>query len=66
MAKAAVSAVVNASDAELASVAQLIEQARGAMLQFAGADQARVDEVVTAVAWSLYKPENENSWRSFR
>ncbi|MDH3219022.1 MAG: aldehyde dehydrogenase family protein [Gammaproteobacteria bacterium] len=58
MAKAAVSAVVNASDAELASVAQLIEQARGAMLQFAGADQARVDEVVTAVAWSLYKPEN--------
>ena len=28
------------------------------MRQFADADQARVDEAVTAVAWSLYKPEN--------
>jgi len=28
------------------------------MREFAGADQARVDEIVTAVAWSLYKPEN--------
>ena len=58
MAKPAVSAVTNASDDEVASVAQLIERARGAMRQFAGADQARVDETVTAVAWSVYKPEN--------
>jgi sulfoacetaldehyde dehydrogenase len=28
------------------------------MQEFAGADQTRVDEIVTAVAWSLYKPEN--------
>ena len=58
MAKPAMSAVTNASDDEVASVAQLIERARGAMRQFTGADQARVDETVTAVAWSVYKPEN--------
>ena len=58
MAKPAMSAVTNASDDEIASVAQLIERARNAMQQFAGADQARVDETVTAVAWSVYKPEN--------
>jgi sulfoacetaldehyde dehydrogenase len=58
MAKPAVSVETNASDDEVASVAQLIERARGAMQQFAGADQARVDETVTAVAWSVYKPEN--------
>ena len=40
MTKPAVSAVTNASDDEVASVAQLIERARGAMRQFAGADQA--------------------------
>jgi sulfoacetaldehyde dehydrogenase len=58
MARPAVSAVTNATDDEKASVAQLIERAQAAMQQFDGADQARVDEVVTAVAWSLYKPEN--------
>ncbi|MCP4387502.1 MAG: aldehyde dehydrogenase family protein, partial [Gammaproteobacteria bacterium] len=58
MARPAVSAVTNATDDERASVAQLIERAQAAMQQFTGADQARVDEVVTAVAWSLYKPEN--------
>ncbi len=58
MTRPAVSAVVNASDEEIASVERLIEQARAAMSRFAGADQERVDTVVTAVAWSLYKPEN--------
>jgi sulfoacetaldehyde dehydrogenase len=58
MAKAAVSAVADATDEEVSSVERLIEQALAAMRAFAGADQARVDEVVTAVAWSLYKPEN--------
>jgi sulfoacetaldehyde dehydrogenase len=58
MSKAAVSAVTDASVEEQSCVTHLIESARRAMQQFAGADQARVDEVVTAVAWSLYKPEN--------
>jgi sulfoacetaldehyde dehydrogenase len=58
MAKPAVSAVTDATDEERASVTQLIERAQQAMRQFAGADQARVDEIVTAVAWALYKPEN--------
>ncbi len=58
MTKPVVSAVVNATENELASIEQLVIRARKAQRQFAGADQARVDEVVTAVAWSLYKPEN--------
>ena len=35
----------------------LIRRGRMAMGAFADADQARVDEAVTALAWSLYKPE---------
>lgn len=31
------------------------------MAQFADADQARTDEAVCALAWSLYKPENASS-----
>jgi sulfoacetaldehyde dehydrogenase len=58
VASPAVSAVSGASDDEIDGVAQLIERARAAMRAFSGADQARVDEAVTAVAWSLYKPEN--------
>jgi sulfoacetaldehyde dehydrogenase len=54
----AVSAVTGASGAEISAVAQLIERARDALQQFADADQERVDEAVTAIAWSLYKPEN--------
>jgi sulfoacetaldehyde dehydrogenase len=61
MAKPAVSAVINATENELTSVEQLIVRARNALQQFADADQARVDEAVTAVAWSLYKPENARS-----
>jgi sulfoacetaldehyde dehydrogenase len=58
VASPAISAVTDASNDEIRSVAQLIERAQDAMRQFKGADQARVDEAVTAVAWSLYKPEN--------
>ena len=58
MARSAVSAVIDATDSEVASVEQLIVRARSALQQFADADQARVDEAVTAVAWSLYKLEN--------
>ena len=58
MSKAAPSRVVDASEAEIASITQLIENGRNAMLEFSSADQARVDEAVTAIAWCLYKPEN--------
>ncbi|HEX9703230.1 MAG TPA: aldehyde dehydrogenase family protein, partial [Rhodospirillales bacterium] len=43
---------------ETAIVDALIGRARAAMRVFADADQARVDEAVTALAWSIYKPEN--------
>lgn len=35
----------------------LIEAGRIAMRDFATADQARVDEAVTAIAWAVYEPE---------
>ncbi len=38
-------------------ISGLISRARDAMEEFAGASQARLDEAVTALAWSLYKPE---------
>ncbi len=38
--------------------ATLIKNARTAMEAFENNDQKRLDEAVTAVAWSLYKPEN--------
>lgn len=41
---------------ERAAVEELVRKARVAMRTFAGADQARVDEAVTALAWSIYKP----------
>ena len=40
----------------MAIVDALVRRGRVAMDAFAGADQARVDEAVTAIAWSLYKP----------
>ena len=40
----------------VAIVDALVRRGRTAMMEFAGADQARVDEAVTALAWSLYKP----------
>ena len=41
-----------------AIVDALIRRGRAAMDAFAGSTQARVDEAVTALAWSLYKPEH--------
>jgi sulfoacetaldehyde dehydrogenase len=38
--------------------ADLMRKARAAQEKFAEADQARVDEAVRAIAWSLYKPEH--------
>ncbi len=37
---------------------ELVARGRATMRAFAGADQARVDEAVTALAWSIYKPEH--------
>ncbi len=37
-------------------IAGLVARARSAMAIFADADQARVDEAVTALAWSIYEP----------
>lgn len=59
MSNTSAGAVVLDSPEPLAqTVSGLFERARAAMREFADADQARVDEAVTAVAWTLYKPEN--------
>ena len=52
--------ISNESEAQ-AIVAGLVARARAAMELFADADQARVDEAVTALAWSLYKPDHARS-----
>ncbi|MEM7404825.1 MAG: aldehyde dehydrogenase family protein [Pseudomonadota bacterium] len=41
-----------------AQIDELMQRGRAAMETFANADQARVDEAVTAIAWAVYKPEN--------
>jgi len=41
---------------EIVVVRELVQRARAAMRAFASADQARVDEAVTALAWSIYEP----------
>ena len=43
---------------EASVVAALVARARDAQAQYENHDQARVDEAVTALAWSIYKPEN--------
>lgn len=40
----------------MAVIDELVRRGRAAMAAFASADQARVDEAVTALAWSLYNP----------
>ena len=52
------SAAEPANPQESAVIQQLVRHARDAMRDIADADQSRIDELVTAVAWSLYKPEN--------
>ena len=47
-------ASANAVDA----VRMLVQRERSAMADFADSDQERVDEVVTALAWSLYQLEH--------
>jgi sulfoacetaldehyde dehydrogenase len=58
VAKPATSTVSGATNEEIQAVDQLIKQGRSAMAEIVEADQARIDEIVTAIAWSLYKPEN--------
>ncbi len=58
VAKSTASAVGDATREEITAVDRLIEQGRSAMAEIVNADQARIDEMVTAIAWSLYKPEN--------
>jgi sulfoacetaldehyde dehydrogenase len=53
-----VSAIRQDLSPERAAVDELVRKARIAMREYAKADQARVDEAVTALAWSIYKPEN--------
>lgn len=45
-----------ADPAALAVVDELVKRGRAAQAAFANADQATVDEAVTALAWSLYNP----------
>jgi sulfoacetaldehyde dehydrogenase len=46
---------IESKEAEI--IAPLMARARAAMHQIASYDQARTDELVTALAWSLYQPE---------
>ena len=39
-------------------VERVLDRARAAFAAYENRDQARVDEAVTALAWSIYKPEN--------
>ncbi len=50
---------VNAKEAEI--IAPMIARARQAMRDIAHYDQARTDELVTALAWSLYEPGRAKS-----
>ncbi|MFA9419113.1 MAG: aldehyde dehydrogenase family protein [Gammaproteobacteria bacterium] len=50
--------VQGATSEEVTIVDSLVERGRAAMAEISNADQARIDEIVTATAWSLYKPEN--------
>ena len=47
---------VKSPESANAVVDELVRRARKAMTEFADADQARTDEAVTALAWSLYNP----------
>lgn len=48
----------SAADSVAQQVVELVARARVAQAAYESHDQARVDEAVTALAWSIYKPEN--------
>ena len=51
---------------ERAMVDDLVRKGRVAMRSLANASQARVDEAVTALAWSIYKPEHAKALAELR
>jgi sulfoacetaldehyde dehydrogenase len=51
---------VKSPESANAVVDELVRRGRAAMAAFANAGQARVDEAVTALAWSLYNPKHAN------
>lgn len=51
-------ASANPDDQESKIIDQLLGNGASAMKQIVGASQEQIDEIVTSVAWSLYKPEN--------
>ncbi|NNE23320.1 MAG: aldehyde dehydrogenase family protein [Rhizobiales bacterium] len=55
---AQVAQVENAQMDAVAAAADLVARGRAAMAAYDNHDQARIDEAVTALAWSIYKPEN--------
>ena len=46
------------NEAESTVIDALLQNGATAMKTLAGAPQERIDEIVTAIAWALYKPEN--------
>lgn len=55
---AKVTALEPAAGSAEQAVADLMRRAHAAMEAFENQDQSRVDDAVTALAWSIYKPEN--------
>ncbi|MDE0111504.1 MAG: aldehyde dehydrogenase family protein, partial [Albidovulum sp.] len=51
-------AITELDSFERRMVADLVERAKRSMADFGKCDQRSVDDAVTALAWSLYKPEN--------
>ena len=52
-------AAISTDQSDVSTVAaDLISRARAAIQAYENHDQARIDEAVTALAWSIYKPEN--------
>lgn len=49
---------ISARSNEADVVVELVDRARIAMKKVAGYDQSRIDEAVTALAWSIYRPES--------
>ena len=56
MAQDSVVSLADPGGDERAVIDGLIERARAAMAAFADADQATVDDAVTAIAWAIYEP----------
>ncbi|MDE8348537.1 MAG: aldehyde dehydrogenase family protein [Acidocella sp.] len=50
-------AAIDMQSKEAEVIAPIVARARAAMQQIANYDQARTDELVIALAWSLYQPE---------